>query len=111
MYDGGDGGGGGAGGRIVIKTQTGGYTNGGTVSAAAGSGGSLGYKYGTGVDGNSGSAGAAGTIATSTWGGYIASGNTTANNGSFTTHPLNTQSGEIPPPMCNTRRTFQPRVH
>ncbi|MGB2070850.1 MAG: hypothetical protein ACPHVR_04370 [Poseidonia sp.] len=97
MYDGGDGGGGGAGGRIVIKTQTGGYTNGGTVSAAGGSGGSLGYKYGTGVDGNSGSAGAAGTIATSTWGGYISTGNTTANNGSFTTHPIHTQSGEISP--------------
>ena len=38
MYDGGDGGGGGAGGRIVINTQTGGYSNSGTVQAAAGSG-------------------------------------------------------------------------
>lgn len=97
MYDGGDGGGGGGGGRIVIKTQAGGYTNGGTITAASGSGGSLGYKYGTGIDGVSGAAGGAGTVATSTWAGYISTGNTTANNGTFTTHPLNTQTGGLSP--------------
>lgn len=95
MYDGGDGGGGGAGGRIVINTQVGSYTNSGTVQAAFGNGGTKGYKYGTGIDGVDGSAGSTGTFVFNTWGGYLSSGNVTANNGTFTTHPLNTQSGSL----------------
>ena len=92
MYDGGDGGGGGGGGRIVISTQTGAYANSGTVNALGGSGGSKGLKYGTGVDGVDGSAGSTGTVTTGTWQGYIASSNTTSDNGTFTTNPLETQT-------------------
>ena len=95
MYDGGDGGGGGAGGRIVINTQTGGYSNSGTVQAAAGSGGTKGSKYGTGSDGVDGSPGSAGTVTTGTWGGYVSTGNITADNGTFTSHPINTQTGQL----------------
>ena len=95
MYDGGDGGGGGAGGRIVINTQTGGYSNSGTVQAAAGSGGTKGSKYGTGSDGVDGSPGSTGTVTTGTWGGYVSTGNITADNGTFTSHPINTQTGQL----------------
>ena len=91
MYDGGDGGGGGGGGRIVISTQSGAYTNSGTVNALGGSGGSKGLKYGTGVDGVDGSAGSNGVVSTSTWQGYMSSSNTTSDNGTFTTNPLETQ--------------------
>lgn len=92
MYDGGDGGGGGGGGRIVITTQTNGYTNSGTVAALGGGGGTKGMKYGTGVDGVDGNAGSNGVVSTSTWAGYIANSNVTANNGSFVTQPLQSQS-------------------
>ena len=94
MYDGGDGGGGGGGGRIVISTQTSGYSNSGTVNALGGSGGSKGLKYGTGVDGIDGSGGSNGVVNTGTWSGYISSGNATANNGTFTTNPLQTQTSQ-----------------
>ncbi len=97
MYDGGDGGGGGGGGRIVIQTQTNGYANSGTVSALGGSGGTKGMKYGTGVDGVDGSAGSNGVVSTSTWTGYVATSNVTANNGSFTTQPLQSQANNPSP--------------
>ncbi len=92
MYDGGDGGGGGAGGRIVIKTQSGGYSNSGTVQAVGGNGGSKGLKYGTGIDGIDGNGGSNGVVTASTWAGYLASSNLTANNGTFVTQPVQTQT-------------------
>ena len=97
MYDGGDGGGGGGGGRIVIQTQSNGYTNSGAVSALGGSGGTKGMKYGTGIDGVDGNAGSNGVVSTSTWTGYVANSNVTANNGSFTTQPLQSQANNPSP--------------
>ena len=93
MYDGGDGGGGGGGGRILVNTQSGGYTNSGTVQANAGSGGAKGLKYGTGIDGYDGTAGSNGILTTSTWTGYLSTGNTTRNNGTFVSEPIETQPG------------------
>ena len=97
MYDGGDGGGGGGGGRIVINTQANGYSNSGTVNAVGGSGGSKGLKYGTGVDGIDGSGGSNGVVTTGTWNGYVASGNTTSDNGTFTSTMLQTQTAQPSP--------------
>ena len=97
MYDGGDGGGGGGGGRIVIKTQTNGYTNSGTVAALGGGGGTKGMKYGTGVDGVDGTAGSNGVVTTTTWSGYVSNSNVTANNGSFITQPLQSQTASPSP--------------
>jgi len=91
MYDGGDGGGGGGGGRISVSTQAGGYSNSGTVASTAGSGGVKGLKYGTGIDGYDGTSGTNGIVTTSTWGGYLATGNVTRNNGTFVSQPIETQ--------------------
>ena len=91
MYDGGDGGGGGGGGRIAVSTQSGGYSNSGTVASTAGSGGAKGLKYGTGIDGYDGTSGSNGMVTTSTWTGYLATGNVTRNNGSFVSQPIETQ--------------------
>ena len=94
MYDGGDGGGGGGGGRISIATQTGQYTNAGTVQANGGGGGTKGLRYGTGIDGVDGSAGSNGVTSASTWAGYTSTSNATVNNGAFITNPITTQSGD-----------------
>ena len=94
MYDGGDGGGGGGGGRIVLQTQNGSLTNAGTVQATGGNGGSKGLKYGTGIDGIDGSSGATGSVVTSTWTGYLSTGNNTSDHGTFLTVPLHSQSGQ-----------------
>ena len=93
MYDGGDGGGGGGGGRILIATQSGQYTNAGTVQAAGGGGGTKGLRYGTGVDGVDGSSGSTGVVTASTWNGYVSTSNATVNDGAFITDPITTQSG------------------
>ena len=91
MYDGGDGGGGGGGGRIVISTQSSGYTNSGTVQSTSGFGGTKGLRYGTGIDGVDGNQGSNGPVTTSTWPGYISTGNVTLNNGTFVSQAIETQ--------------------
>ena len=92
MYDGGDGGGGGGGGRIVISTQSNGYINSGTVQSTSGSGGIKGLRYGTGIDGVDGTQGSNGVITTSTWPGYVSTGNNTVNNGTFVSQAIETQT-------------------
>ena len=101
MYDGGDGGGGGAGGRITVKTQTGGLSNNGAIQATGGAGGSKGLKYGTGVDGVDGYAGSNGVVSTQTWQGYISQSNSTTNDGSFITNPIQLQSSSLSEVVIN----------
>jgi len=106
MYDGGDGGGGGGGGRITIATQTGQYSNSGTVQANGGGGGTKGLKYGTGVDGVDGSTGSNGVVTASTWNGYVSSSNNTVNDGAYVTDPITTQSSDASPAYV-THQTVQ----
>ena len=107
MYDGGDGGGGGGGGRITIATQTGQYTNGGTVQANGGGGGTKGLRYGSGVDGVDGNSGSNGAVSVSTWSGYVSVSNNTVNDGAYVTDPITTQSADASPAYV-THQTVQP---
>ncbi len=71
-YDGGDGGGGGSGGRLLVAFAANGLTNNGVYHADGGTGGALGWPYGSGsfgVAGDNGNAGFAFTGAFAGWGG------------------------------------------
>jgi len=94
LYHGGDGGGGGSGGYVTMTTLSNGISNSGTVDVSAGAGGDYGLKLGTGSDGIAGSNSVIGTITNSTFSGFVSSGNTTANNGSFLIPGLG-EGGEI----------------
>ena len=83
LYHGGDGGGGGSGGYITMTTPSNGVSNSGTVDVSAGSGGDYGLKLGTGSDGTVGSNSTVGNTTYSTFSGFVSSGNTTSDYGSF----------------------------
>lgn len=95
MFDGGDGGGGGGGGRINIMTQVSNFNNGGTISLSAGSGGSGGQPYGTGVIGGVGASGTVGVSSSSTWAGYTISSGVSVDDGTFITDPWLPNGGQI----------------
>lgn len=95
LYHGGDGGGGGAGGFVTLITTSAGLSNSGSVSAAGGSGGDYGLKYGTGSDGIAGDDGGNGTVSNSTFSGFISTGNVSSDEGWFLIEDLGPGDDEV----------------